>query len=72
MDKKIQTSSDLLCKGLPTEFVIFMNYVKALKFEEKPDYSYLRGLFKDIFKKFNFELDYKYDWSKLGDKITIE
>ena len=61
-----------MCKGLPTEFSTFMNYVKALKFEEQPDYSYLRGLFREVFKRFKFELDYKYDWNKPDDKIFIE
>ena len=37
-----------LCKDLPKEFCYYMNYVKNLNFEEKPDYEYLKNLFKNI------------------------
>ncbi len=46
-----------------------MNYfhnVKALGFEEKPEYSYLKSLFENLFDRFNFENDYNYDWNYLG------
>ena len=48
-----------------------MNYCRSLKFEEKPDYSYLRRLFKEIMIKNQWEFDYKYDWviKKNGGKI---
>jgi hypothetical protein len=39
-------STEMLCKGLPDEFSQFMNYTKNLKFDEKPDYSYIRTLFR--------------------------
>lgn len=41
-----------------------MNYCKNLRFEDKPDYAYLRNLFKDLFTKMGFENDYLYDWLK--------
>jgi casein kinase 1 len=34
-----------------------------MKFEEKPDYNYLRGLLRDGIKKNNLEIDYRYDWT---------
>lgn len=46
MEKKLETSSDVLCKGFPMELSQYLTYCKNLKFEEKPDYQYLRGLFK--------------------------
>ena len=36
---------DELCKGIPIEFATYLSYCKNLKFEEKPDYSYLKSLF---------------------------
>ena len=45
MKKKIQISNELLCHGLPNEFVHYLNYCKNLKFEERPDYDFLKGLF---------------------------
>ncbi|CAD8112001.1 unnamed protein product [Paramecium sonneborni] len=72
MEKKLETSSDVLCKGFPIEMSQYLNYCKHLKFEEKPDYQYLRGLFKDAFKKIGFELDYKYDWIKDDNLIRTQ
>jgi hypothetical protein len=42
-----------------------------LKFEEKPDYSYLRKILKDLMYRSGFECDYQYDWviKKQGGKI---
>jgi len=53
-----------LCKGYPDEFILFINYSRGLQFEEKPDYNYLRNLFKAISIKFNFEIDQNFDWNE--------
>jgi len=45
MEKKLQIPTEVLCYGLPDELVHYMNYVKSLRFEERPDYDYIRGLF---------------------------
>jgi hypothetical protein len=59
---KIKTSIEELCTGLPEEFIQYMNYCRNLKFEDRPDYSYLRKLFKDLFYKLGYEYDYVFDW----------
>jgi len=51
-----------LTRGLPEEFNQYLSYCRNLKFEEKPDYTYLRKLFKDLMHKNGFECDYLYDW----------
>jgi len=38
----------------------------SLKFEDKPDYSYLINLFKNCCTRYNYEIDNIYDWSKLN------
>ena len=54
-----------LCKGLPKEIIEYMNYAKAMKFEQEPDYKYLKELFKTIFKKNNIIFDkYIYSWCR--------
>jgi len=63
MEKKMTTPVELLCKGLPIEFSTYLNYCRTLKFEDKPDYSYLRKMFKELFIREGFELDYMYDWT---------
>ena len=45
-----------------------MDYCRDLKFEEKPDYTYLRRIFKDLFNKMGYEYDFVYDWHKLERK----
>ena len=39
---------DVICKGLPEEFEHLLKYARALKFSERPDYGYLRGLFSNL------------------------
>lgn len=47
-----------------------MKYTKSLRFEEDPDYAYLKGLLKEVFVKQNYEYDFDFDWcSKL---ISLE
>lgn len=42
MEKKISTKKEVLCSDLPKEFEIYLNYCQKLKFDEEPDYNYLR------------------------------
>ena len=63
MEKKMTTPTDLLCRGFPSEFGIFLNYTRALRFDDKPDYSYLRKLFRDLFVREGYQYDYVFDWS---------
>lgn len=41
----------VLCKGFPLEFVTYFQYCRSLRFDDKPDYSYLRKLFRDLFAR---------------------
>lgn len=63
MEKKMTTPNDILTKGLPKEFLDYMNYIKSLRFEDKPDYPFLRKLFRDLFKRENYRYDYVFDWT---------
>ena len=52
-----------LCKGLPREIIEYMNNAKSLKFEEEPNYNYLKNLFYMILKKNKFNMDNKiFSW----------
>ena len=46
----------------PEEIGLYLGYCRSLKFEEKPDISYLRKLFKDLFYRMGYEYDYVFDW----------
>ncbi|MBW0531972.1 hypothetical protein O181_071687 [Austropuccinia psidii MF-1] len=60
---KIKTSLHDLCLGLPIEFLTYLRYIRSLRFQDRPDYSYLRRLFRDVFIKKGFKEDYIFDWS---------
>ena len=63
MEKKMTTPVDVLCRGLPEEFAMYLNYVRSLRFDDKPDYSYLRKIFRGLFVREGFQYDSPFDWS---------
>ena len=42
-----------------------MNYTRSLRFADKPDYAYLRKLFRDLFIRSGYVYDGIYDWSHM-------
>ena len=70
-----------LCKGLPTEMEEYFKYIKTMKFQEEPNYDYLRNLFKSILKKngcenleninFSWVSEFQWEQSKLKKKRTL-
>ncbi|KAA1111008.1 serine/threonine protein kinase [Puccinia graminis f. sp. tritici] len=63
MDCKMTTPTELLGRGLPQEFVICLNYSRSLQFGDKPDYDYLRSLFRALFVREGYSYDDVFDWS---------
>ena len=59
---KRETTFEEMLEGQPMEFIDYMNYVRGLSFEQRPDYSYLRKLFEGLMIKNGWEVDYLYDW----------
>ena len=49
-DKKIKTTSDELCEGLPYLFQKLLDYAYSLEFEDKPDYSYMIRQCKNLLR----------------------
>ncbi len=62
MEKKMTTPIDVLCKDFPKEFQTYFEYCRSLRFEDKPDYAYLKRLFRDLFSRQTFEMDHQFDW----------
>ena len=60
---KLDTPVDVLCQGHPIEFSMYINYCRGLRFDEDPDYAFLRRLFKELFDKRGFKRDFVYDWT---------
>ena len=63
MEKKMTTSTEHLCRDFPNEFAIYLNYSRSLRFDDKPDYNYLRKLFRDLFIREGYHYDYIFDWT---------
>jgi len=63
MEKKMNTTVEVLTKGFPSELASYINYTKSLRFEDRPDYGHLRRLFKELFMREKYEYDYVFDWS---------
>ncbi|XP_014221641.1 casein kinase I-like isoform X1 [Trichogramma pretiosum] len=70
-EKKMSTPVEVLCKGFPAEFSMYLNYCRGLRFEEGPDYMYLRQLFRILFRTLNYQYDYTFDWTMLKQKVAV-
>jgi len=62
-EKKMSTPIELLCKHFPSEFNTYLNYCRSLRFDERPDYSYLRRIFRNLFFRQGYAADYRFDWT---------
>jgi len=68
LERKQDTSPDLLCRGFYREYNLYLEYCMKLKYDETPDYSYLRKLFRDVFDRLNYVEDGIYDWDLPEDQ----
>ncbi|KAH0634263.1 hypothetical protein KY290_038506 [Solanum tuberosum] len=64
-EKKMLTPIEVLCESYPSEFISYFYYCRSLQFEDKPDYSYLKRLFRHLFISEGFQFDYLFDWTIL-------
>ncbi|GMI30162.1 hypothetical protein TrCOL_g9256 [Triparma columacea] len=67
MEKKQSTSIPNLCTGCPNQFAEYLAYCRSLKFEAKPNISYLRGMFRDLFRSQGYTQNMEWDWSRIDD-----
>ena len=60
---KLEIKLTDLCNALPIETVKFIQYARDMKFEDRPDYNYLRDLLRKAAKNNNLKFDStKFDW----------
>ncbi|XP_036354082.2 casein kinase I-like [Ochotona princeps] len=67
---KMTTPVDVLCKGFPTEFATYLNYCRELSFEETPDYTYLKQLFRNLLETLSDPGDCTFDWTVLEQRAA--
>ncbi len=51
------------------ELATILRYVRTLKFEERPEYDYIRKLLKDIAQRNCFDFDAHFDW--FSDQVAL-
>lgn len=64
-EKKLSTPIEVLCKSHPVEFASYFHYCHSLTFDQRPDYGFLKRLFRDLFTREGYEFDYIFDWTIL-------
>ena len=60
-----------LCSNCPEEIGQYITYVKKLKYEEEPNYNYIKNLFYEILNKTGNKFDYLYDWDNTKTIIDV-
>jgi serine/threonine protein kinase len=68
LECKINTPHDTICKGIPVEFKNYLEYVQQLRFDDKPDYAYLMGQFRELFFRKGYSYDNEYDWNAVTEQ----
>ncbi|KAK6927267.1 Protein kinase domain [Dillenia turbinata] len=64
-EKKFSTSIEALCEGYPSEFVNYFEYCRELRFDDRPDYAYLKNMFHELLIREGFAFDNVFDWNIL-------
>ena len=60
---KLNSTVNVLCDKLPKEFIEFVNYIKNLVFDDKPNYQHLKTILVTIYENFHYNYDTIYDFT---------
>ena len=63
--KKLNCTTEELCKDLPKCFTKFHQYLSKLKYKDKPDYKMIIKMFEQFLQAKKIQpVFYQYDWFK--------
>jgi serine/threonine protein kinase len=74
LEKKLITPPEILCKKLPKQFSFIFQYIRKLKFEERPDYNMMKCLLADLLlSKMNLTktTTFSFDWFKDVNNLEL-
>ncbi|RYH26445.1 hypothetical protein EON65_14605 [archaeon] len=71
LENKVSTTVAMLCKNFPIEFKTYFEHVKGLSFDDRPDYDYLKRLFRELFFRKGYTYDNVYDWEVIAAQGSI-
>eukprot|EP00826_Nyctotherus_ovalis_P066025 TRINITY_DN9734_c0_g4_i12.p2 TRINITY_DN9734_c0_g4~~TRINITY_DN9734_c0_g4_i12.p2 ORF type:complete len:182 (-),score=27.40 TRINITY_DN9734_c0_g4_i12:151-696(-) len=66
MELKMSVSAENLCRNCPAEFQTLLKYAKGLKFEEEPDYVFIKSTLEAVLEANEFRRDDNFDWIENG------
>ena len=69
---KLRSPVEHICVDIPLEISNYMHYVRALRFEDRPDYQGIRLVFKKLLQKEGHEYDHLYDWVMVNNSLIHE
>ena len=72
MERKQSAEAHGLFRDLIEEFKEYFKHVRSLRSDEKPNYVYLRTLFRNVFSRKGYEYNYIFDWIELKFLEHIE
>lgn len=67
-EKKMSTSVETLCRSFPPEFQMYLSYCRGLRFDEGPDYMFLRQILRVLFRTLSHKFDFMFDWTLLRQR----
>lgn len=73
MECKLNTPVEDLCEGIDGAAVFsqYIKYCRNLRFEEKPDYQWIKNLFRNLYAKEFGEWQKIFDWNTLHVRINL-
>lgn len=60
---KREVAPEELCAGVHEPFLQFLKYARGLKFDEMPDYLFVKKIFSDAMVRSNLTYDFEFDWT---------
>ena len=61
--EKLKCSPEELCKGMPRQFCVFLDYVRTMDFDEKPPYNSFKKMFMRLYDTMEYP-DSLFDWER--------
>jgi hypothetical protein len=65
LEKKLSTTIEDLCRGLPEQLMTVLKYIRNIYFDAKPDYEYIRNKLESILVENNEINDKVFVWNTL-------
>jgi hypothetical protein len=65
METKMEYRPELLCKGMPSQMLLMLQHIRALRYHEKPNYDLLKNLIKESMQHNGIENNNHFDWDKM-------